>query len=185
MTSTALFGAYQRCQNALMRGPVTRIERGFRADARMFVGRALERDRRGVGEEVAARRRFVARDFLFDRAAFVLPLRLQIEHVAHAIGLDAQHRVEIGRRHGELVLRRHFARLRVEVAAERGRDRAEFRRREILRAAEHHVFLRVRHARHVGRIVARTHEIGRDRSRRPARAYCARSRLADRFSTSP
>src|SRR5581483_3538726 len=100
-------------------------EGGYRADALSRVRRACVSQRLNVAKKVAAGRRFVPYDFLFDGSAFVLPFRLRIEDIAHAIRLDAKDRIEVGRRHGELVLSERVGRFCIEPAAQSGRDRAE------------------------------------------------------------
>jgi hypothetical protein len=78
---------------------------------------------------------------------------------------DSKHRVEVGRRDRELVVRRRVGRGGVEFAAQRGCDRTEFARRQIGRAPEHHVLLGVRHPGEIRRIVTRAdqiREIGRN-----------------------
>jgi len=131
------------------------VEVGDGSDALPRVGRTRERERLHVAEEVGAGGRLVAQHLLLDGAALVLPLGLQVEDVAHAVGLDAQDRVEIGSRDGEFELGQRVRRFGVEIAAEGGRDRPELTGAQIRRAAEHHVLLGVRHALYRRRIVTR------------------------------
>jgi len=59
------------------------VEGRFRPHAFVSVRRAGPPERVHFAEEIAPGRRLVAQDFLLDRSALVVPLRLRVEHVAH------------------------------------------------------------------------------------------------------
>ena len=107
----------------------------------------------GVGE--------IALHFLLDGAALLVPFRLRIIHAAHAGGLRLQRHVHVGRRNGGEVLRDVLLRVRVVFAAQQRIDGRRLVGGHAGAAAEHHVLLRVRHARKaVWRLVAAHDEIG-------------------------
>ena len=107
------------------------VERRDRPDALTGVRRARERERLHVAKEVVARRRVVAQHLLLDRAALVLPLRLRIEDVAHAVRFDRRTASRFDGRNAELELRQRVGGLRVERTPERRRDRTELARAEV------------------------------------------------------
>ena len=138
----------------------------------MRVRRAGERIGEDARERLVGRLRQIARDLLFDGAALLRPLRLRVDDVVHARGVDAQGNLEIGGGNLREVLRDRLLRVGVAVAAQLREDGRRLVRVDALAAAERHVLLGVRHPREaVGRLV-RADEIvivdARDRSERIA-----------------
>jgi hypothetical protein len=117
----------------------------------MRVRRTREHDLIQPRDELVGWLGEITRDLLLNRALFLFPFRVGVDHVAHAGGVDAQGDVEIGRWHRRKILRDGLLCGRVVEAAELGKDRGNLIRGHIRASAERHVLLRVRHARKPGR----------------------------------
>ena len=110
----------------------------------------------------------ILRHLLLDGAALLIPTLRGIKHALHSQRLDVQRHVDVLGRHGEQVLRDALARIGIEVTAHDGADIGELLGAKAGAAPEHHVLLRVRHAREARGCLIRAHQIidrGRDHRR--------------------
>ncbi len=105
----------------------------------------------------------VARDFLLDGAALLIPLRLGIINAAHAGGLGLEGDVEIGGGQRGVVLGDVLLGIRIVVAAQLRVDGSGLIGGHAAASAEGHVLLGVRHSGEtVRRFIAADHEVGLD-----------------------
>ena len=154
-----IVGTVPRAVKVAQHGRRGFFERVARAQPVRCVRRALERRCVQRAKEDVGRIGIVLRNLLLDGPALVLPIRLIVDDAAHAARLDAQRDFEIVGRHRKVVLRDRGPRVGVDVASEFRADRRQLIAGQAEAAAKQHVFLRVRHARKIGRRFIRAGQI--------------------------
>ena len=146
------------------------VERGFGAQGVVGIGRAGEQLLAQASIGHIRRAGQIAGHFLLDGAAFLFPVTLGVGDRAHALGVQAQRHVEILGRHGEVVAGDLVLGIGIELAAHGRGDGRDLGGGQVVGAAKHHVFLRMRHAGKTVRRIPRTHVVIHHRGDRGCKA---------------